>query len=91
MWIPMTIYFKTHILAITLEKISHQRTMIKYINVIVSSKQTKEGMPYLQALVCNNFQYYEDFALSILKSSLSMKEDSPSTHSAYKPMMMQTY
>ena len=47
----------------TLQKVSHQRTMIKYINVIVSPKQTKKGTPYPQALVCNSFQYHGVFAL----------------------------
>ena len=69
----MIAYFKTHIWAITLQKVSHQRTMIRYINVIDSSRQTKEGMPYPQSLIYKSFQYNGVFALSILKSSLPWK------------------
>ena len=67
----MTICSETHILAMTLQNVSDQRTTIKYINVIISLRQTKEGRPYPQALVCNSFQYYGVFLLSILKSALS--------------------
>jgi len=63
----MTISFKTHILAMTFQNVCHQGTTIKYINVIISPGQTKEGMPYPQALICNSLQYYGMFAHSILK------------------------
>ena len=70
----------------TLQKVSHQRTMIKYINVIVSPKQTKKGTPYPQALVCNSFQYHGVFALKFC----AMQENDSFTHSAYS-RIMQTY
>ena len=57
----------------TLQKVSHQRITIKYINVIVFPMHTIECMSYPQALVYNSFQYYGVFAFYVLRSYLSCK------------------